>query len=209
LHDTQQHHVYLYSCYLPHNVSDIKTPLIFIMHPRNIPFVLCLLTQLIHAQEATRAPRSTPSLFRHDGAPIAFCPEKHSDSPLNCSSAFCGGQDSTRGCKNNSGGGKQCQCQVGTAGAPASKPTNNTTTNAAGSTILGPYQLTTIEKLKSLRQQQTVTISRTTTGSDGQPTIIEVVTVITPGGDALGTASFSSPSRYDGSEILISDRHYR
>lgn len=115
---------------------------------------------------------------------------------MNCDTPACGGQSATAGvCKNNSGSGKPCQCQIGTAGTPAptNAPTNTmvTTTDTAGSTFIGTYNLITIDKYKSLRQQQTVTISQTTTGSDGQPTVAAAAAVIAAGGVAwiLGTTS--------------------
>ncbi|KAH7109046.1 hypothetical protein B0J11DRAFT_512974 [Dendryphion nanum] len=163
------------------------------MHSKNHLLILGLLAQLLDAQEGTHAshPKKS-SLLRRDGTPIASCPEQLGNPLMNCDTPACGGQSTTTGvCKNNSGSGKPCQCQIGTTGAPTPTNTMVTTTNAAGSTIVGAYDLITIDKYKSLRQQQTVTMSQTTTGSNGQATVAAVVAVIAAGGVMwfLGTTS--------------------
>ncbi|KAH8719332.1 hypothetical protein GQ44DRAFT_809724 [Phaeosphaeriaceae sp. PMI808] len=179
------------------------------MHSTNLPLVLSFLARLLHAQEVTWAPRhETSILLRRDGTPTASCPEQFGNPPMNCDSPACGGQAAAGVCKNNSGGGKSCQCQ---AGAPAPTPTNTmvTATNAAGSTIIGIYQLITIDKYKSLRQEQTVTISQTTTGSDGQPTVAAAAAVVAAGGvawilgtsaDAAGAAILKPPPKPEASK---------
>ncbi|KAF2679825.1 hypothetical protein K458DRAFT_490260 [Lentithecium fluviatile CBS 122367] len=171
------------------------------MLSQNLLLVSGLLVQLIDAQEATHVPwLGSSDLLRRNDTPTASCPEQFGNPSMNCDDPACGGQSATAGvCKNNSRSGKPCQCQFGTTGAPVPTSTQVTTTNAAGSTIIGVYGLITIDKYKSLKQEQTLTISQTTTGSDGQPTVAAAAAVIAAGGVAwiLGTASDAA-----GAEIL-------
>jgi hypothetical protein len=196
----------LYSCHGSHLGFDINnSPYHFIMHAIHIPFVLSLLARLTHAQEATQTarPKTSSNLLRRDGAAQASCPEQFGNAPMNCDAPACGGQGAAGVCKKNSGSGKPCQCKTGTTGGPAAAPAPTsmvTTTNAAGSTIVAAYQLITIDQYKSLRQQQTVTVSRTTTGTDGKATVAAVAGVVAAGGvvwflgttaDAAGAALLS------------------
>jgi hypothetical protein len=80
-----------------------------------------------------------------------------------------------------------------------------TTTDTAGSTIIGTYELITIDQYKSLREQQTVTVSQTTTGSDQQPTVVAVAAVVAAGGVAWILGMCLPPSSSFVIRILISD----
>ncbi|KAJ4295621.1 hypothetical protein N0V90_007634 [Kalmusia sp. IMI 367209] len=122
---------------------------------------------------------------------------------MDCNDPVCGGKsDTAQICKNNSGNGNPCQCQIGITGAPAPTNTEVTATNSAGSTIVGVYNLITIDKYKSLRQQQTVTFMQTTTGTDGKQTVAAAAAVVAAGGvawilgtgaDAAGAALLQAP----------------
>ncbi|KAF2829386.1 hypothetical protein CC86DRAFT_368405 [Ophiobolus disseminans] len=175
------------------------------MHSKDLSLALGLLAQLVSAQEVTPAPRpGSYSLLRRDGTPTAACPEQFGNPLMNCNDPACGGKsDTAQVCKNNSGNGKPCQCQIGTAGAPVPSNTKVTATNSAGSTIVGVYALVTIDKYKSLKQQQTVTFTQTSTGKDGKETVAAAAAVVAAGGvawilgtgaDAAGAALLKAPS---------------
>jgi hypothetical protein len=154
------------------------------MHSTNILLGFGLGAQLTSAQQITPTPRpSSLSLVRRDGPPVASCPEQFGIAPMNCNDSACGGQSSTAGiCKNNSGSGKPCQCKVATAGAPVPTNTKISKTNSAGSTIIGDYDLITIDQYKNLRQSQTVTLTQTTTDSNGKEAFATAVAVVAAGG---------------------------
>jgi hypothetical protein len=155
-----------------------------IMHPTHMLLGLGLGTQIVSAQQVTAtSPPESMALERRDDPPAASCPEQFGIAPMNCDDAACGGQSDKPGvCKNNSGSGRPCQCKVATAGAPAPMVTKVTTTNSAGSTIIGDYNLITIDQYKNLRQSQTVTLTQTTTGSDGKETVAAAAAVVAAGG---------------------------
>jgi hypothetical protein len=165
------------------------------MHSKNILLGFGFGAQLVSAQQATPTTRpGSIELSRRDGPPAASCPEQFGVAPMNCDDSACGGQSITAGvCKNNSGSGKPCQCKVATAAAPAPMNTKVTTTNAAGSTIIGDYNLITIDQYKNFRQSQTVTLTQTTTGSDGKETVAAAAAVVAAGGVVwfLGNAPLS------------------
>lgn len=73
--------------------------------------------------------------------------------------------------------------------APTPISTQVTATDTAGSTVVGVYNLVTLDQYKFLEEKETVTISQTTTGSDGQPTVAAGAAIVAAGGVAwlLGT----------------------
>lgn len=179
----------LITCVISQHIAIISSTLFIllefcIMHSQNHLLILGLLARLIAAQQPTRTARYEDySLHRRDDPPRAACPEHLGAPPMNCDSPACGGQSDNAGiCKNFSGNGSPCQCQMGVTDAPTPTNTMVTTTDAAGSTIVGAYDLITLDKYKSLRQSQTVTVTQTTTGSNGQATVAAVVAVVAAGG---------------------------
>ena len=133
-----------------------------IMHSSDLLLSISLIAQLAYAQEATLTPRpDSRSIRPRDGLPKTSSPEQLGNNPMRCDDPACGGQSSTAGvCKNKSGSGNPCQCSVAatTAGVPMPATTKVTATNAAGSTVVGVYNLITIDKYKSLKQTATVPV---------------------------------------------------
>jgi len=167
------------------------------MHFKTVLFSFGLVAH-ITAQQATQTHYPTPSsLLRRDGAPAASCPEQLGSEPMNCGDPACGGQrDGVEVCENNSGNGKPCACKVGTSDEPAPVPTTTmvTKTDSTGAMVTGVYDLVTIDKYKSLKQSQTITVTQTTTGPDGKETEAAVAGVVAAGGVMwiLGTVPLGS-----------------
>jgi hypothetical protein len=174
------------------------------MHSSDLLIGLGLIAQLASAQEATQTPPlGSLSILPRDDTPKASCPEQFGNNPMNCDDPACGGQASTAGvCKNKSGSGTPCQCSAAaiTANAPVPVTTKVTTTNSAGSTVVGVYNLITIDKYRSLKQSATVTVAQTKTGSDGKTTVATAAAVVAAGGIfwILGefTASVHAPIQH-------------
>lgn len=107
--------------------------------------------------------------------PSGTCPELYGNPPMYCSDPSCGGKDGSQEiCKNRNSGGQQCQCKdAPTTGAPPAPKTTVVTGTTSGKTIVGTYELQTLTKYTSLKQEATITT--TSSGSNGVETAVAVI----------------------------------